>query len=383
LQSGVIHVVLRNCCLAGETMSAKFGVWWCGPVAAAIFVLCLLSGHVSSSAQQGQFFRIGAAATSGTFFEIGGVIAGAISKPAGSPPCEHGGNCGVPGLVAVTQATQGSIENLRMVAAGQIESGIAQSDIVSWAYAGTGIFAAAGPLKNLRAIASLFPESLQLVVRDDSAIQTLADLRGKHISLGQPASGTVADARVVLVAAGLTEKDMTAEYLRPGVAAANVKDGTLDGFFIIGGVPVPAIRDLAAETPIRLIPVEDDVLAKMRESSTSYRRSTIPSGTYPGISAETPSIGFDALWIVSADAPDDLIYAITKALWNDATQRLLEARAPLGKQVRVEDALDGLSIPLHPGAKRFYREAGLPVDQHGVLGKRENPEGGDELRKPE
>ena len=383
MQSGVIHVVLRNCCLAGETMSAKFGVWWCGPVAAAIFVLCLLSGHVSSSAQQGQFFRIGAAATSGTFFEIGGVIAGAISKPAGSPPCEHGGNCGVPGLVAVTQATQGSVENLRMVAAGQIESGIAQSDIVSWAYAGTGIFAAAGPLKNLRAIASLFPESLQLVVRDDSAIQALADLRGKHISLGQPASGTVADARVVLAAAGLTEKDMTAEYLRPGVAAANVKDGTLDGFFIIGGVPVPAIRDLAAEAPIRLIPVEDDVLAKIRESSTSYRRSTIPSGTYPGISAETPSIGFDALWIVSADAADDLIYAITKALWNDATQRLLEARAPLGKQVRVEDALDGLSIPLHPGAKRFYREAGLPVDQHGVLGKRENPEGGDELRKPE
>ena len=270
-----------------------------------------------------------------------------------------------------------------MVAAGQIESGIAQSDIVSWAYAGTGIFAAEEPLKNLRAIASLFPESLQLVVRDDSAIHTLRDLRGKHISLGQPASGTVADARVVLAAAGLTEKDITAEYLRPGVAANNVKDGTLDGFFIIGGVPVPAVRDLAAETPVRLIPVDDDVLAKMRESSTSYRRSVIPSGTYPGISLETPSIGFDALWIVSADAPDDLIYAITKALWNEATQRLLDARDPLGKQVRLEGALDGLSIPLHPGAKRFYREAGLPVDQTGVLGKRENPEGGDELRKHE
>ncbi len=339
-------------------------------------------GAVSPSAQEDQFFRIGAAATSGTFFEIGAVIASAISKPAGSPPCEHGGSCGVPGLVAVTQATQGSVDNLRMVAAGQIESGIAQSDIVSWAYAGTGIFAD-GPLKNLRAIASLFPESLQLVVRDDSAIRVVTDLRGKRISLGQPASGTLADARIVLAAAGLTEKDMTAEYLRPGVAAANVKDGTLDGFFIIGGVPVPAIRDLAAETPVRLIPVEDGVLAKMRESSTSYRRSVIPAGTYPGISVETSSIGFDALWIVSAETPDDLIYAITKALWNDATQRLLQARDPLGKQVRLEDALDGLSIPLHPGAKRFYREAGLPVDQTGVLGKRENPEGGDEWRKPE
>lgn len=364
-------------------MFARFGVWRCGSGAAAIFVLCLLLGGISPSAQEEQFFRIGAAATSGTFFEIGGVIASAISKPAGSPPCEHGGNCGVPGLVAVTQATQGSVDNLRMIAAGQIESGIAQSDIVSWAYAGTGIFAAAGPLKNLRAIADLFPESLQLVVRDDSAIRTLADLRGKRISLGQPASGTLADARIVLAAAGLTEKDIVAEYLRPGVAAANLKDGTLDGFFVIGGVPVPAIRDLAAETPVRLIPVDGDVFAKMRESSASYRRSVIPSGTYPGISADTPSIGFDALWIVSADAPGDLIYAITKALWNDATQRLLEARDPLGRQVRLQDALDGLSVPLHPGAKRFYREAGLPVDQNGVLGKSENPDGGDELRKPE
>src|SRR2546423_4204377 len=260
LQSGVIHVVFRNWCLTGEPMSAKFGVWWSGPVAAAICVLCVLLGRVSPSAQEGQFFRIGAASTSGTFFEIGGVIASAISKPAGSPPCEHGGSCGVPGLVAVTQATQGSVENLRMVATGQIESGIAQSDIASWAYAGTGIFTADGPLKNLRAIASLFPESLQLVVRDDSAIQTLADLRGKHISLGQPGSGTLADARVVLTAAGLTEKDMMAEYLRPGVAATNVKDGTLDGFFIIGGVPAPAIRGLAAGKPGRLVPGDDGVL---------------------------------------------------------------------------------------------------------------------------
>jgi uncharacterized protein len=371
LQSGVIRVVFQNCCLAGETMPARFGVWWCGPGAVAIFVLGLLAARVSPSAQEGHFFRIGAAATSGTFFEIGGVIASAISKPAGSPPCEYGGSCGVPGLVAVTQATQGSVENLRLVAASQIESGIAQSDIVSWAYAGTGIFAADGPLKNLRAIASLFPETLQLVVRGDAAIERLADLRGKHISLGQSGSGTLADARIVLAAAGLTEKDLSAEYLRPGAAAANIKDGTLDGFFLIGGVPVPAIRELAAAAPIRLIPVDADVLAKMRESSTAYRRSTIPAGTYPGVSVETSSIGFHALWIVSADEPADLIYAITRALWNDATQRLLEAHDPLGRQVRLEGALDGLSVPLHPGAQRFYSEAGMPLDKNGMLGRRE------------
>jgi TRAP transporter TAXI family solute receptor len=348
-------------------MSAKFVVRWCGPGVAAFFVLGLF--WASPGAQEGKFFRIGAAATSGTFFEVGGVIASAISKPPGSPACEHGGNCGVPGLVAVTQATQGSVENLRMVAAGQIESGIAQSDIVSWAYAGTGIFAADGAMKQLRAIASLFPESVQLVVHADSTIRTLADLKGKHISLGQMGSGTLADARVVLAAAGVTEKDMTVEYLRPGLATSNIKDGTIDGFFLIGGVPVPAIRELAATTAIRLIPIDDDVLSRMQESSSAYRRSVIPAGTYPGIDTETPSIGFDALWIVSADASDDLIYAITRALWNEATQRLLEAHDTIGKQVRLERALEGISVPLHPGARRFYREAGLPVDDDAALGK--------------
>jgi uncharacterized protein len=349
-------------------MSGKYGVWCCcGPGLAAFFILGFL--WAVPRAQDARFFRIGAAATSGTFFEVGGVIASAISKPAGSPPCEHGGNCGVPGLVAVTQATQGSVENLRMIVAGQIESGISQSDIAGWAYAGTGIFAADGPMKQLRAIASLFPENVQLVVRADSAIRTLADLKGKHVSLGQLGSGTLADARVVLAAAGLTEKDMAIEYLRPGVAAADVTDARLDGFFLIGGAPVPAIRELAAATPIRLIPIDDVVLSRMKDNSSSYRRSVIPAGTYPGVTAETPSIGFNALWIVSADASDDLVYAITKALWNEATQRLLEGHNQIGKQVRIENALDGLSVPLHPGAKRFYREAGLSVEDEAPLGK--------------
>jgi uncharacterized protein len=355
-------------------MSGRFGAWRCGLGAAAILVLALVSGLIATrvpSAQEARFFRIGAAATSGSFFEIGGIIASAISKPFGSPPCGHGGNCGVDGLVAVTQATHGSVENLRMIGTDQIESGIAQSDIVGWAYAGTGAFAADGAIKELRAIASLFPEDLQLVVRADSPIRTLADLKGKRISLGQPGSGTLADGRVVLAAAGLTEQDVGAEYLRSGVATARVKDGTLDGFFLIGGVPVPAIAELASAIPVRLVPIDDDVFARMKESSSAYRRSLIPGGTYPGVDAETPTIGFNALWIVSADAPADLIYEITKSLWSEATERLLEAREPLGNEVRLKNALDGISVPLHPGAKRFYREAGLAADGNGVLGKRE------------
>ncbi len=352
-------------------MSARFGVWWCGPSVAAIFILGLLWEFAGLSAQEAQFFRIGAAATSGTFFEVGGAIASAISKPPGSPPCGHGGSCGVPGLVAVAQATQGSVENLRLIAADQIESGISQSDIVGWAYAGIGIFAADGPMKGLRAIANLFPEDVQIVVRGDSSIRSLADLRGKRISLGQMGSGTLADARVILAAAGLSEKDLSAEHLRPGVAATNITEGTLDGFFLIGGTPVPVIRALASTTPVRLIPIDDEVLARLKASSSSYRRSVIPADMYPGIDVEVPSIGFNALWIVSADEADDLIYAITKALWNEASQRLLAAHNPIGKQVRLEDALEGLTVPLHPGAKRFYREAGLPVEDDGSVDKHE------------
>ena len=346
-----------------------FGLDCRGPVAAACVVLGLLRLTAPACAQEAQFFRIGAAATAGSFFEIGGVLASAISKPADSLPCEEGGSCGVPGLVAVAQATQGSVENLRMIASDQIESGIAQSDVVSWAYAGTGVFAGEGPMKGLRVIASLFPESLHLVVPAAGPIQTLADLKRRQISLGQTGSGTLVDARVVLMASGLTEKDLSAEYLRSGTAAANLSDGTLEGFFLIGGVPIPAVHALAATTPIRLIPIPDEVLARMREKYGPYHRSVIPADTYPGVGVPTSTVGFHALWVVSAHASDDLIYAITKALWNEATQRLLDAHDPIGKHVRLKHALDGLSLPLHPGAKRFYREAGFLVEDDGPPGK--------------
>ena len=146
-------------------MFSKLGLRCSSPLAAVIIALPLWP-TAPADAQEVRFFRIGAAATAGSFFEIGGVLASAISKPADSLPCEQGGSCGVPGLVAVAEATQGSVANLRMVASDQIESGIAQSDVVSWAVAGTGVFADQGPIKKLRAIASLFPECLHAVVRE-------------------------------------------------------------------------------------------------------------------------------------------------------------------------------------------------------------------------
>jgi TRAP transporter TAXI family solute receptor len=314
---------------------------------------------VSATAQEGRFFRIGTAATGGTYFTIGGILASAISSPPGAPECRSGSNCGVPGLIAVAQATQGSVENVNAIAAGQLESAFVQADIAYAAFRGTGIYQAKGALPNLRALAALFPESLQIVVPKDSPIETVADLKGKHISLGEKESGTLADARLLLEVAGLKEREIRAEYLRLGQATGMVREGTLDGFILFGGYPVPAIADLATATPIRLVPLSDDVIEKLHARFRFFERDEIPAKAYAHGETPTPTLAVPALWLASADVPDDLAYSIVKALWSDNAKKLLEARHPMGSRIHVEHALDGIDVPLHPGAERFYREIGM------------------------
>jgi hypothetical protein len=340
----------------GETRS----IWhrWRGLVCASLLFGASLAAAL---AEEPRFFRIGTAATGGSFFEVGGIVAGAISRPASGPACGRGGSCGVPGLVAVAQATPGSIENLRLINSGQIESGFAQADLAAWAYNGEKLFTDGGKLRRLRTIASLFPVSAHLVVLAQSPIRTLSDLKGKTVSLGEAGSGTAADAEVVLQAAGLGQSDFTRRNLRPGPAAEELKAGTLDAFFLVGGYPVPVIRDLAQTASIRLIPIEGRFIDDLRRDFTYYTSTLIPAGSYPGIDASTPSLGFSALWVVNADVDADLVYAITRALWHPATAGSLATLDPIGKRIQIERALDGISVPLHPGAERYYREVGMPV----------------------
>jgi len=342
----------------GETKAFRHR--WRSLVCASLLFAALICG--AALAEETRYFRIGTAATGGSFFEIGGVIAGAISGPLDAPACEQGGSCGVRGLVAVAQATPGSVENLRLINEGQLESGFAQSDLAGWAYRATGDFAGSGPMSKLRAIASLFPEAAHLVVLADSPIRSLADLKGKRVSLGEAGSGSAADAKVLLAAAGFREPDLTRKYLRPGPAAEELRSGGIDAFFLVGGTPIPAIRDLAKSTPIRLVPLDGEIVDALKKDFTFYHRAVIPAGAYPGLNAETPSLGFYALWVVNADFDDALVYAITKSLWHERTAKLLASLDPIGQRFRVDRALNGMSVPLHSGAERFYREAGLPVD---------------------
>jgi TRAP-type uncharacterized transport system substrate-binding protein len=332
-----------------------------------------------------QFFRIGTAATTGTYFQIGAEIANAISKPPGSRACARGGSCGVEGLVAVAQATEGSIENVIAVGQGQLEAAFVQADVAAWAYDGkipaavttapkpakdcrgvappppngTALLAKAGAIRNLRAIASLYPEAVHVVAR--AGIRSIADLKGKTVGLGEAASGTLVEARLALSAEGLQECQLKAQYLRLADAAATIEQDKLDAFFLMGGAPVPAIIDAASMQPLHLLAIAGKPRDALLHTYPFITAATIPGATYPGIDAETQTIAVPTLLVVSATVSDDLVYGITKALWQDATRRSLDNGHPAGKAIRIENALQGIAIPLHPGAARYYTERGMTV----------------------
>ena len=337
----------------------RIGSGWRGLACASLLFFALL--WTASAQTESRFFRIGTAAIGGSFFQIGAVVASAISSPVEGTACAPSGGCGVPGLVAVAQATQGSVENLRLVHAGHLESGFAQGNLAALAYAGSGAFAEDGPMRRLRAIASLFPEVLHVVVRSDSPIRSIAGLAGMNVAVGDQGSGTAANARVLLEAAGIGENDVVRKYLRPSQAADEMKAGTVDAIILAGSYPVPAIRELAAAVPVRLIPIAGGLAAKLRAEYLFYDAGAIPAGSYRNVDTDTPTIGFFALWVVRDDADPALIHDIARAIWSAGATQLFAGLDPTGKQIKLANALRGMSLPLHPGAARFYSDQGLSL----------------------
>ncbi|RTZ96079.1 MAG: immunogenic protein [Deltaproteobacteria bacterium] len=321
-------------------------------------VMGLVFGISPVQAQQMKFFRIGTGGTGGTYYPIGGLLAHCISNPPGSRPCDQGGSCGVPGLVAIAQSANGSVANINAIKSGVLESGFSQSDVAYWAYTGTGIFEGKGKVEDLRVIASLYPETIHLVARKGSGIKSVKDLKGKRISMDEPGSGTLVDARIILEAYGLSEKDVKADYIKPTPAIDKIKDNQLDAFFIVAGFPIGSVVELTSSVGANLVPINGPEADALIKKYGFFSKNVIPAGTYEGI-GETESIAVGAQWVVSDKVDADLVYGITKALWNKNTRKLLDKGHAKGKAITLETALDGVGIPLHPGAARFYKEAGL------------------------
>jgi uncharacterized protein len=326
----------------------------------SLALAAVVSMGISASAQAAdlQFFTIGTGGTSYTYYPVGGMIANAISKPPGSRECGKGGSCGVDGLIASAVSSRGSLDNVNAVNSGLRNSGFAQADVSYWAYTGTGTMKGKKPMAGLRAIAALFAEHFHLIVPADSKIKSMADLRGKAVSIDEPGSGVYVDAKLILDAYGMTTDDIDAKYLKGAAAVDALRNGKIDALFLVTGYPSGAVVELASSTPIKLVPIDGPGAEALKKKHGFFASGIIPAGTYEG-TAETNTVFVGAHWVTGAKESTDLIYSITKALWNKESRKLLDVGHGKGKAITVETALDGIGIPLHPGAEKYYKEIGM------------------------
>jgi len=327
-------------------------------VAGAAVAVSVLGIATVASAQDIKFFTIGTGGTAYTYYPVGGVIANAISKPPGSRECGKGGSCGVDGLIASAVSSRGSVDNVNAIMSGLRNSGFAQSDVAYWAYTGTGTMEGKEPAKDLRTIAALFEEHIHLIARADSGINSVADLKGKVVSLDEPGSGTYVDANLILGANGMSIDDVTAEALKGNAASEALRNGKIDAYFVVAGYPTGSIVELASAEKIKLVPIDGAAAKSLSDKYGFFSQSEIPAGTYEGVDA-TNTVAVGAQWFTSAKEDEELIYNITKALWNKESRKLLDVGHAKGKSITMESALSGVGVPLHPGAEKFYKEAGL------------------------
>ena len=292
---------------------------------------------------QQKFFRIGTGGTGGTYYPIGGLVGNAISTDK---------------INVSAVATNGSVANVNGIVGGSMESGFSQADVNFWAYTGTGIYEGKPKVDELRAIANLYPESVHIVMKKGLGAKSVADLKGKRVSLDEPGSGTLVNARALLGAYGVAEKDIRPEYLKQVQSAEKFKDGSLDAYFQTTGYPQGTLTELAATNGFELLALTGPEADKLQAQFTFFAKDEIPSGVYKDVAGvKTLSVG--AQWVTSSKIDADLIYEIAKGLWSDKTRAALDAGHAKGKAIRKETALLGLGIPLHPGAEKFYKEAGL------------------------
>jgi len=326
-------------------------------IAALAMGAAVALGATMAVAQDMKFFRIGTGAAGATYFPVGGLIANAISAPPGSRPCSEGGACGVPGLVAIAQSTNASVANVTGVQNGTMESGIASADIVYQAYNGQGQFEK--KYDKLRVIANLFPEHLHLVLPKGAKLDGIKDLKGKRVGIFSAGSGTQVVVLELLKLYGITKNDIQAAETNAQQSADRLADGQLDAFFIVGGTPVAAISQLAATKGMQLYSLSDEERAAFLKVVPYYYDAAIKAGTYEGQTEDVNTVGVGAQWVVSADVPEDLVYEITKALWNDSSRALFDTGHAKGKDIQLSTALKAVNTPLHPGAEKFYKEKGL------------------------
>jgi TRAP transporter TAXI family solute receptor len=289
------------------------------------------------------FINVLTGGTSGVYYPLGVALANVIGKA-------------MPSVKTSVQATKASVENLNLLQAGRGEIAFTLGDSLSDAWKGNEEVGFKTPLKKLRGIAAIYPNYIQIVARADSGIKTLADLKGKNVSVGAPKSGTELNARAIFTAAGMTYKDLgKVEYLPFGESVELMKNRQLDATLQSAGLGVSSLRDLATSVEIVVVSVPEDVIKKVGDPA--YIVATIPANTYRGQTTDVQTAAVQNFLVTQDGVSNDTAYAMTKALWTNLDQ--LVAAHSAAKAIDIKKATSGMPVPLHPGAEKYYKEVGV------------------------
>jgi TRAP transporter TAXI family solute receptor len=317
------------------------------PIRRRALVLGALGGSALSLAPlalaQQKFVNVLTGGQSGVYYPMGVALSQIWGKA-------------LPDTKVTVQSTKASAENLNLLQAGRGEMALVLGDALSDAWKGDKEAGFNAPLTKLRAVAGMYPNVIQIVANADSGIRTLADLKGKRISVGAPKSGTELNARAVLKAAGLAYADFAkVEYLPFGESVELMKNRQLDVTLQSAGLGVASIRDLATSVNIIIVPIPPEVVAKVGDAA--YQPTTIPANTYTGQTEAVPSIAIKNYLVSHEGVSTDAVYAMTKSMFENLDT--LVAAHSAGKGITKEGAVTGTAVPFHPGAVKYYREVGL------------------------
>lgn len=299
------------------------------------------NGDVEDGSQSPDRVAIATGGTTGVYFPLGGAFANIISD-------------NVDDVTANAESTGASVENINLLNDGDVDFAMVQNDISYYAYEGIEMFEEEDPVENLRGLATLYPETIQIVADAGAGIESVEDLEGKTVAVGAPGSGTEANARQILAAHGLTYDDITPDYLSFSEASDNLRDGNVDAAFVTAGTPTAAITDLSTQHDVVLLSLSQEMIDEIIAEYPYYAQVEIPAGTYRNQDEPVDVVAVMAMLTVRAELSEDLVYDITKALFENLED--LENAHARGGDVSLESALDGMSLELHPGTQRYFDE---------------------------
>jgi TRAP transporter TAXI family solute receptor len=313
---------------------------------ATLSALALIASAPAAQAQQ-KFITIGTGGVTGVYYAAGGAICRLVNKDR----AKHGIRCSV-------ESTGGSVFNINTIKAGELDMGVAQSDVHFNAAKGMAQFQKDGPFKELRAVFALHPEPVTVVARKEANVKSFADFKGKRFNVGNPGSGTRSSLEELIAAMGWKLSDFAlASELKADEHGPALCDGKIDGFFYLVGHPSANIQDPTTVCGAKLVSVTGPAVDKLVKEKPYYAKATIPAGLYPGNDQPTQTYGVLATFVSSSKVPADTIYAVVKGVFDnfDEFKKLHPALANLDPRSMIKD---GLSAPLHDGAVKYYKEKG-------------------------